>query len=233
MSRQMRRSGVSITFIMDMIGWKPDIVFQVGVGQYYKEVEVMQEAWPEVNFIGCEAHPRIANRLDKDYPGEIYECAVGNKIGKSTLYIKEKHKDGSSLYPHKVHQSNDVYNEVEVLCTTLDRLFPNPDKYGKDILLWIDCEGNELNTLEGGKNFLKSVQVVNVEMTSLPPSDGWCKPTEVHKWLMDNGFYRLWIHTQRSAAGQCDAVYVRPELFKSEVCCCPCEVTRHEQNHKG
>ena len=108
MSRQMRRSGVSITFILDMINWKPDIVFQVGVGQHYKEVEVMQEAWPDVCFIGCEPHPGMARKLDKNYPGEIYECAISDSYGKSTLYVKERHKDGCSLYPHKIHQSNDI-----------------------------------------------------------------------------------------------------------------------------
>ncbi len=235
MSKIKRRSGIAIVNICELIGWQPDVVYQVGVGVNHGEVDEMHDRWPGVQFVGCEPHPGIVSTVEKDYPGELYEVAIGAERGKTKLYTKSRHKDGSSIFPHRNQHEHERYHEIgDVLMSTLDSMFgPNDVRSCRayqnhnrkdNVMLWLDCEGSELDALRGGTEFLKSVQVVNVEMTSKPPGTGWADPIEVHRLLNASGFLRQSVHTNRSAAGQADCVYVRRELFKPELCCCPCQL---------
>ena len=232
MSKIKRRSGIAVVNICGLLDWRPDVIYQVGVGVNHGEIDHMWESWPGVRFIGCEAHPGIVKSIEKSYPGELYEVAIGAERGKTKLYTKSRHKDGSSLYPHRNQHEHEGYHELgDVLMSTLDSMFASPmwKKWHVQnlpkILLWLDCEGSELDALRGGAEFLKSVQVVNVEMTSNPPGVGWADPIEVHQLLIASGFLRQSVHTNRSSSGQADCVYVRRELFKPEYCCCPCQIT--------
>lgn len=220
-SRVARRSGVAVFSACDHLQWQPDVVLQVGVGFHSAEVEVMKEAWPDVYLMGCEPNPRIIEWMKGNYPGKAYECAISDWKGKGTLYSKRLHADGSSLFTPKEEKMK-KYDEIEIEVTTLDDLFPDPERYGEHILLWLDCEGSELNALKGGQNFLEYVGIVNLELTTIPKSKKWCNAIETHHWLIDRGFKRQAAHTQRSSGGQCDAIYVRNELFRIDYCCCPC-----------
>jgi hypothetical protein len=68
-------------------------------------------------------------------------------------------------------------------------------------------------------------------MTANPPSDDpdWCDPDEVHWWMVQAGFLRQWIHTQRTNEGQYDCIYVRPHLFNPRYCCDPWERARFRE----
>jgi len=229
-SRFLRRSGISIVKITGWLDWQADCIVQAGIGLNGEEWEVMKEAWPNAKIIGFEPHPEIVNNAKKKYPGEVYQYALGDKIEKRTLYAKLRHKDGSSLYPHAEKKEDNQYPEFDVMVTTLDYFYDNVTELGKKILLWLDCEGNELNVLKGSAHhFLNCVEMINIELTSNPPGTGWCDPVETHEWLNDHGFLCQWVHTNRSEAGQVDAVYVRPEIFKREHSCCPEQVRMWEK----
>ncbi len=219
-SRLIRRSGISVCLIADLLKWDCDIVYQIGIGQRPEEIDVMKEMWPNVEFIGCEPNPQIVETIKPIYLGEIHEVALSNYIGTSILYAKKRHKDGSSLFPHIMEHDHDRYMEYEVEVTTIDTLFPNGCK-DKHVLLWMDCEGSELSAIKGGLNFIKDVEFINIEMTAKPPGTGWGDAVEVHKLLRSLGFFLQWQHTQRSSAGQCDCIYVRPHLFQEEFCSSP------------
>ncbi len=226
-SKIRRRSGLGFVAFAEWLGWRPDVVFQVGVGYNFQEVDVMREVWPGCKFVGFEPHPGIFEGIKESYPGMLHEIAITHFTGRALLYDKPKHKEGSSLHEHDEKKCGKIW----VNAWKLDGLFPYPEclpaDHGKYILLWLDCEGSELGALRGGKEFVKYVQVINVELTSKPPGKGWCNPNEVHKWLNDHGFLRQWHHTNRSCAGQMDAIYVRRELFRPDLCGCPCQVERY------
>ena len=208
---------MAVGLVAEMLNWRADVVVQAGVGQRHQEVDVLTEEWPGVQFIGFEPHP-----LDpKEYNGELKQIALGSEVGHKTLHVKKRHKDGASL-----HQFNpDVTTKgIPVDVTTLDLFIKQINKnllIGKRLLLWLDCEGSELDVLWGAKEFIEYVDVVNIEMTAKPPGQSWSDPLAVHYWLVKYGFIRQWIHTQNIASGQFDAIYVRPYLFKSEYCCDP------------
>lgn len=231
----LRRSGIAVGLIMDLLEWTPDIMYQVGVGLNCQEVVdkggkqgVLPFAWPSLRFVGMEPHPRIVEGLGDNYPGDLHQTAIADFVGTSMLHSKKRHKDGSSLHTHDDKHEDEKYYDVEVPVTTLDTLFPGgPD--GEHVLLWVDCEGSELAALRGGEAFLNGVEMVNVELTGKPPGAGWCDCWEVDEWLQEHGFMFQWVHTQRSSAGQRDGIYVRPHMFRPEFACCGCQVKRFKQ----
>jgi FkbM family methyltransferase len=220
----LRRSGVAVGQITEFLGWKADKVFIVGVGLNHKEAHVMKDGWelgPQ-DIVGFEPHPGIFKKID--FPGILYKVGMGSTVGKATLYSRRSHKDGSTLYPFK-DDANVGVCEVDV--STLDYFLSQ----GKDgfrpeqlldqrVLLWLDCEGHELEVLKGAEKFLRHVDVINTEMTMKPSCEGWCDPLELHRYLKKVGFRHQSIHTNRSSAGQSDHIYVRPRLWKREYCCC-------------
>lgn len=232
--RILRRSGVAVALIMDLLEWTPDVCYQVGVGFHCQEAldrgkpGVLKVGWPDLRFVGCEPHPRIVEALRQQYPGIMHQVAISDYCGTTVLHSKKRHKDGSSLFDHMQRHDDEHYYDIEVEVTTLDTLFSNgPD--GQHVLLWLDCEGSEFAALRGGEQFLHGVEFINMELTGKPPCDGWCDCWEVDEWLQDKGFLLQWIHTQRSSAGQRDGIYVRPHLFRPEFACCRCQVQRWEE----
>jgi len=215
----LRRSGVALYNVANLLEWAPTAILQVGVGYYSKEVEVFKEAWPEAKLIGFEPHPETI-RLMQGYPGLLICKALGRYKGSVRLFWDASHKDGASV--HSKAQV-DTLKWVDVEIDTLDNRCIEDVRFqsSERILLWLDCEGSELDVLIGGEKFVVNVNVINVELTGKPSRPGWPDPVEVNRWLLDHGFLLQYVHTQRVASGQVDAIYVRPELFRPEYCCCP------------
>lgn len=219
-SKLLRRSGVEVGLVAEVLGWRADLVVQVGVGMHHEEADVLHEEWPGCRFLGFEANPDVYLAI-KDYPGLVTNKAIGDETGTVWLHSKRHHLDGSSVLklPDK-----DVGKTVLVTADTLDRslradgLWPEE---GERVLLWLDCEGSELAALRGAREFCHLVDVVNVEMTMRPISPEWPSPRAIHEKLAEYGFVRQWMHSHRITAGQYDAVYVKERLFKREYCCDP------------
>lgn len=231
----MGRSGMAVGQVAEKINWRADVIYQVGVGLWHQEVEILQGEWPGVEFVSFEPDPRIVKSLKKEgYPGVLYETALGDVVGEVPLYLKSRHKDGSSLYPHKIPgryaegPNATKLSTITVKITTLDILLGEP-RAGRT-LLWLDCEGHELAVLRGGEKFVRGIDVVNVELTGDPPGYGWCKPGDVHQWLAERDFYVQWIHTQRITGAQTDGIYVKRRLFNPEQCPIPHEVVRYRES---
>jgi FkbM family methyltransferase len=219
----LRRSGVAVCLVAELLEWRPDTILQIGVGLHHEECEAFKEAWPKVKLVGCDPEPGIAKNLRKIYPGEFHEVGMGQYVHNNILHSEPKHKDGATLFiPSEGSEKCQTY---EVRIDTIDSYFGKMKQWWGEVLLWLDCEGSEMNALMGGKEFIeREVKVVNVEMTAKPRGVGWGTPFEIHNWLKDSGFKRQWVHTQRSCRGQYDAIYVRPELFLACYSCCPCQV---------
>ncbi len=204
----MANSGQDFIKAIKSLRWSPDMIYQVGVGKHYPEVKAFQKEWPEIPITGCEPHPSLYKRLTEKYPGKIYNIAMGEVDGSVDLYHRKKHKDGSSVFQRK-YDPNRPLVKHRVVCSTLDTFFC--DKI-VNALLWLDCEGSELRVLRGGKEFLKGVSVINVEVIVEPPCDGWCSACDVNIELVRNGFVLRSTHTHRDNHNQYDAVYVRSSL---------------------
>lgn len=226
-SKLLRRSGVAVGLEAARLGWTPNFVIQVGVGQSHQGVDVLKEEWPDMKFLGFEAHPGIVKKVT-DYPGKIREIAIGDRCRDGVIYVKNRHKDGTSIFPFK--DDVEISEILQVQVSTLDDEIKYQDLGGREIILWLDCEGSELGALQGAEWLLSKVKMVNVEMTPNPPSIYWPTPNEIHNVLRDAGFYRQCLHTMKGS--QYDAIYVTEELFQARYCCCPYTVAQWEDDHK-
>ncbi len=226
-----KRSGFAVFNVLKALGFEPELVIHVGVGCHYEEIPLMIEHWPDVEVIGFEAHPDTAKSQQEHYPGTLHHMAITDHDGEIDFHLKRNHADGSSIYP--IVTDNQSKTRV-VPCAKLDTVLETVDMsqmkhappykkspYG-NVLLWLDIEGGELKALKGAANFLVWVDAINIEMTSNPPSPEWCDMITTHRWLVMNGYKRQTAHSNRTWAGQVDAIYVRPELWKAEFCTCPC-----------
>jgi len=225
-SRILRRSGAAVCIVAERLGWDADLIIQVGVGFHHKEIDVMKsEKWPDAELIGYEPNPKIFIGIDGKYPGTVINKAVSSKSGVMSLWEKKAHKDGSSL--KKFNGTNRKLFEHTVYVTTLDEQISCRFSTDGNILLWLDCEGSELDVLNGATTLLGHVDMINIEMTSDPPSDEWPDTRVVHNKLRDHGFFRQYLHTMKG--NQYDAIYVKPKLFDSRFCCCPFSIDEYEK----
>lgn len=228
-SKIKRRSGKAVTEYMKLIEFAPEEAFFVGVGINHAEVDCLLEEWPDIAIYGFEPHPDTFQSIKRTFPGILYNKAVSNYVGKAKLYSKPRHADGASFYQKIDEKVRAECVEFEVAVTTLDNMFVKREPGSTKGLLWLDCEGEENNVLEGAERFIvdSGISVVNVELTGKPRSEGWCRPVDVHNLLMDYGFLPAWCHTTRSCIGQCDLIYLRKEIFRPEYCSIPDSINRY------
>ena len=150
-SKIHRRSGNAVVNHLKIMKWRPDVVYQVGVGVNHQEIDCLLEEWPDIQMIGFEPHPKIYKGIKDKFPGVLFNLAVADCVKKVTLYSKPSHKDGSSIFPHFKADNN--LNPIDDIYTTyLDGpvLWDIREKHkGKQTLLWLDCEGGELDILDG------------------------------------------------------------------------------------
>ena len=224
-SQILTRSGRAVVEYCNLIQFCPKTVYMVGIGPCHEETQVITSAWPDTDLVGFEPNPIIQEQLKKDFPGRFFTYALSNYVGKGSLYSPNRWKNGASLFRVEKHHS--IF-PVEV--TKLDALGPFlACPSGRDSLLWLDCEGSELDVLLGGEEFVtERIAAINVEMTGMPHVQGGCKPIQVHRWLVKNGFLQTWSHTHRTTVGQWDGIYLRYEIFKPQFCNSLDSVERYE-----
>lgn len=216
-SKILRRSGTAVTQYLQMVGFEPRQVFMAGIGGHHEEITVMREEWPQMELYGWEPNPGTFAHLRESFPGILFHEALWSSKGSLTMHCRKNWKDGTS-----VHQPvTDDWGSFEIQAGTLDGHNWVPDTYGRSALLWLDCEGSELEVLKGGPLFLaKRVGAINIEMTSRPRMGGWPLPLEVHEWLAERDFFQAWVHTIRPSIGQFDSVYLHRDYFNSALTCC-------------
>ena len=223
MSKVLRRSGNAVVNYLDVLGWKPKQVVMVGVGGHHDEVDVMRDAWGrDFELYGIEAHPLIYKDLRNTFPGIIqHAAAVGpHFIDRHVdLFAKSNWKDGSTTHQPRGPDAAawEIYHVPPLI---LDD-WAHPLFNEREVLLWLDCEGSELEALRGGKRFLRDhVAVVNVELTGKPRMSGWPRAHQVHSWLISQGFHQAWIHSIRPSIAQFDSIYLRGDIYNPALSCC-------------
>ena len=207
MEKVKRQSGCAAVKTMAALNWSPDWTVQVGIGRHHFEVDEIKSAHPNCEFHGFEPHPGTFENLT-NYPGISANCAIGDRHQNAILYSKTGHVDGSSLFKH----TNARYTEIPVVVYPLDYLLTDIPG-DSNVLLWLDCEGSELNALKGGEKLTEKVDIINVEMTGKPGGEGWGTPSAVDDWLTKRGFVLLTEHTFREYAEQSDCIYIRDTSF--------------------
>ena len=185
-----------VDLLKDNISSTPQTLFNIGVGpRQHNEAQHFRELWPKINIIGLE--PNVDTFLDiiTDYPGKLYPWGVWSipTIKKLKTVTKAPGKS-SILTPHKEWRGRWSYTAKEckivpISCVTLDQLDESMN-FPKNIFLWMDIEGSELEAINGGNSLLSSGRVkwINIEISHHPRRVGEPDEETLAEILKQYGF---------------------------------------------
>lgn len=156
------------------------------------EVPMLQERWPDVRLFGIDP---VESYLD-DYPGESIQGVVA------------EHGEGLDKFHYKKERTTcfkpDAWGDCPVgyakryTLRYLDRRFD----FEGPILLWMDCEGAELQAITGAdKNFMDKVVWIISEVCCEPGVPGWTRGLSLHLELLKQG-YELMLHNGKFDYGE-------------------------------
>lgn len=160
----------------------PRAMYNLGIGNHPKnEAATLKAVYPKMSVYGCEPHRTTFDERRADYPGILISAAIRNYAGMTELFLPEL-SDMASVYAR-------CTRSVSVPCITLD-MFDAMCGQPRDVLLWMDIEGAELEAIEGGGNLLRSGRVkwINTELREQCLSDGESNAEQIEHALAGLGF---------------------------------------------
>lgn len=169
----------------------PKVIFDIGARECNESI-CFAEAFPEAKIFSFEPNPNQKDACEINssrYPQITFSpIALSDKNGEMDFYIANGNVGASSLLkPHFIPWASDQSVSVKkVKVETLDS-FCNKNNVYPDVI-WMDVQGNELNTLKGGANALSSVKAIYTEAGVKPYYDGHTLKPDIVKFLSELGF---------------------------------------------
>lgn len=159
-------------------------VVQVGIGPWWEGEELLR-FFPSAHYLGIEPLQRyIYNAWNLGFRGPIIEGAVCGETGNELIMYDRRDRTS-------VHFEDDQSRLPQVRTTTIT--LDDAVKYVRfpDVptLLWMDCEGGELQALDGANNFIDQVVAIVAELKDAPKLQTWPNADEVISRLDGLGFY--------------------------------------------
>tara|TARA_X000000950_G_C13837602_1_gene628842 strand:+ start:15 stop:680 length:666 start_codon:yes stop_codon:yes gene_type:complete len=155
-------------------------IIDVGVE---KGTNFLIKKFPKANFFLIEANPLFYNYLEnqflKKYRGKLFKIAAGSKSESKFFY-----QSG----PISSFFKRDNFNfkkKIKIKIKTLDKILVK-EKFSKNTLLKIDCEGGELDVLRGAVKTLSKVNYVVVELRLQKIKT--YNPSDIISFLYENKF---------------------------------------------
>lgn len=186
----------SVDFFIDTTKKRFDIseiktIFDVGSLNGIESVHFAEKI-PNCNIYTFEPNPISFNNVKSNTIEfsniTVYELAASDFNGKSKFYntIPGGNQGGSSLLKPKQDapfgKQVSRWNEIEVDTVRLDDWAKLKNIDSVD-MLWMDVQGNELNTFFGLGNLLNTVKSIYVEVSTIPYYENGVHKSEVIDYL--------------------------------------------------
>ncbi len=170
-----------------------DCFIDCGVGYVGTESWSVKDLKPKTTIIGFEPHNERYEMIKNNYVGDLYKLGVGEKEGNITGFMG--YKGGKSDFWLRGSEkliSEGHYRKEGIELTTIDKVlerYPNE----KNIFVWADIEGAELDMIKGSVKTMKSGKIVgfNLELRNERADEGHCTGKEVEKFLENYGFKNI------------------------------------------
>ncbi|MBY0110251.1 MAG: FkbM family methyltransferase [Candidatus Babeliaceae bacterium] len=176
--------------------------------------------WPYSTIYSFEPVPQIYKKFCKNTKkyAQIkgFNIALGDSCGKKSFYVSSDAKtphipsqSSSLLQPkeHLIYAPHIQFNKViEVDCFTIDA-WAAENNVKKIDLMWLDMQGNELQTLQASPNILNTIKAIITEVEFVEAYKGQSLYEDVKQWLESQGFTLVALSTTPEWFG--DAIFVR------------------------
>lgn len=190
---------------------KPELVLEVGAfNAEFSRLIVDQNICSNVH--AYEASPYVYERFKHYLAGIEYKnLAISDHIGTIDFEIQAEQSDPSEHGNNTIMKRNEEkeYTYIQIPCSTLDELFPNPSK----VCLWIDVEGANREVLLGSPRLLEHVQSIFIETEHRQFWKNQWLHMDVVKYLDEHGF--IMVYMQKQYDDQTNCIFVRKELLGS------------------
>jgi FkbM family methyltransferase len=172
----------------------PRTVLDVGanIGQF---AVASAKLFPGVQVYSIEPVPSSVAKLRKNVSGLenviVYPLALGDREGEATLRVNSDIQQ-SSLLPlaqarRDAFPSARETQAIQVKVSTLDRVFADVE-FQPPVLLKLDVQGYETQTIHGGVETLKRVDYVMLEVSFEPTYEGELPFMDNVRLMEGNGF---------------------------------------------
>lgn len=162
-----------------------DTIIDVGAAD---DFEIFSNAFPDSKMILIDANdiyePSYKNYFLKN-KGFYKICATGNESGHTKFFCNRENKYLSTIYDRN-DLNEDMIDVKNVTVEKLDDLIG--DKYN-NILLKLDIEGSEYQTLLGAKNTLCKTNVIICEISLDKNFPGGNNFYEINQYLSESNFF--------------------------------------------
>lgn len=175
-------------------GISPATVLDVGAnaGQF---AVASAKLFPDVRVHSFEPAPDCAEKLRKNVSNlgnvTVYPFALGDVEGELSFHVNSHSHSSSALPLAQAHL--DTFPDaretrvIKVEVSTLDRVFADAE-FRSPVLLKLDVQGYEAQTLRGGSETLKRVDYAVLETSFKPMYEGEALFMDVVRMMEDHGF---------------------------------------------
>ena len=176
-----------------------DLVLDVGgnIGQTRDELRRFGYRKKILSFEPLEKEHNIIKKrsLNDNYWSVYSRCAIGDNLAKSKINVSKNSYSSSILDilpSHLEIAEESIYikqEDIEII--TLDSIFKEITDKSKNICLKIDTQGYESNVLDGLKENLKKITIIDIELSFLPLYENQKLWDYFVDFLFKNGF-EIW-----------------------------------------
>lgn len=174
---------------------KIDFVFDVGAnsGQYVKNLRELGFHDKAISFEPIEIVFKELNKTAKNDSFWITEnFAIGNQNTESVINISQNTYSSSILLMLPAHYESEptskYVSQQKIHIKTLDSIYNQYASSENNVMLKIDTQGYEKNVLEGAKESLKKISLIQLEMSLKPLYENEMIFLEMVDYLLNMGF---------------------------------------------
>jgi FkbM family methyltransferase len=166
-----------------------------------------------------DAFERLSATARADGSWAVSQKAAGSVRGKVVMQISKNSVSSSILEMSQRHVEaaphSHVVREIEVDCVSLDEILG--DLRGESLMLKIDTQGYERNILAGSLSAIKSVSLIEIEISFVELYYGQALFREIDAFMIESGFKLSsleegFFDESTGELLQCDAIYSRLSL---------------------
>ncbi|NJL77072.1 MAG: FkbM family methyltransferase [Saprospiraceae bacterium] len=209
---------INIQQVLSDFEINPKLVVQVG-SHYGQEVKMFYDLGFRDMYLfePNEAANDVCREkiaMFKDCNIKLVNIAIGNEIGEREMFVENANQgQSSSLLEPKLHLEKFpqiVFNSKEtVQIKRLDDYFGENKKIS---LLYLDCQGFELEVLKGGLETLENVELIYTEVNFVELYKDCVLLPELEEYLFDKGF--TLIALEEDQGGFSNALFLKSDIVK-------------------